>query len=50
MKKITNDGDIKKITNDWNEINFEELEERLEMGECSGVYCQKNFCSTEYST
>ncbi len=33
---------MKKITDSWDEVEFEELEERLELG-----YCEKNYCSAQ---
>jgi hypothetical protein len=34
---------MEKITENWNEIGFEELEERLEL-----MSCQKNWCPAGY--
>lgn len=39
-----------KITEQWDEVGFEELEERLELAICPSGYCQSNHCVSNYSS
>ena len=42
---------MQKVTEDWNEIGYEELEERLELDTCEQNYCAgKGYCGTGYSS